>query len=70
MAAHLKISLLILAAATLALSAPLHAKDYHLVIKGGRVMDPESTCNEAANVGIRAMQERGRLRKGKVADTF
>ncbi len=39
--------------AVLALSGPLFANDYDLVIEGGRVMDPETKFDDVANVGIK-----------------
>ena len=40
-------------AACLCLSSTAMAKDYDLVIQGGRVMDPETKFDEVANVGIK-----------------
>ena len=43
----------LLSVAALVLSAQVSAKDYDLVIEGGRVMDPETKFDEVANVGIK-----------------
>ncbi len=40
-------------AACLCLSSTAMAKDYDLVILGGRVMDPETSYDAVANVGIK-----------------
>jgi len=37
----------------LIIAAPLMAADYDLVINGGRVMDPETSYDKVANVGIK-----------------
>ncbi len=39
--------------ACVGLSAATFAADYDLVIKGGRVMDPETMYDEIANVGVK-----------------
>jgi len=39
--------------AMLGLSSIAHAQTYDLVIKGGRVMDPETKLNAVRNVGIK-----------------
>ena len=45
--------LLVLSILALALSMPAMAADYDLVIKNGRVMDPETMFDSVANVGIK-----------------
>lgn len=59
-------------ATALALSAPLFASDYDLVIEGGRVMDPETNFDDVANVGIEggriAIITKGNIKGAEVID--
>ena len=45
--------LLLAAAFLVAVATPMHAQTYDVVLRGGRVMDPESGLDAVRDVGIR-----------------